>query len=89
MTRETLLSRFVEQMDRAGFEVHEYCGRWGYRGPAVTVGSPADFHAALRATSLPVCWDECGKNGYVIYPGGFSGPTPIHPRDAAKLLGKE
>lgn len=87
MTQGELYCRFIDHMSAAGFEPHEYRGRWGYDGPAVTVDGPADFLAALRATDLPVCWDEMGKHGHVIYPGKpFRGAVPVLPWAAVKAI---
>lgn len=58
--------KFADDLERMGYEVVEYHGRYGYAGPAVKVQSH-EFQDVLRATAVRVVWDDLGK-GMVIYP---------------------
>lgn len=59
--------RFTEDLERLGYEVVEYNGRFGYQGPAVKV-SASEFQGVLAGTQVRVMWDTLGKDGYVVYP---------------------
>jgi hypothetical protein len=59
--------RFEEDLERMGYEVVEYHGRWAYHGPSVKVNA-RDLQDVLRATRVRVIWDTLGKDGLVIYP---------------------
>ena len=62
--------QFVEDMERAGIEVHaEYEGRFFYRGPAVYTSERTGptLQDVIRATNVPVQWDNMAFD-YVVYP---------------------
>lgn len=59
--------RFEEDLERMGYEVDEYHGRWHYHGPSVKVDM-SQLQDVLRATRVRAVWDTLGKSGYVIYP---------------------
>jgi len=59
--------KFEADLERMGYEVVEYHGRWGYHGPSVKVDA-GELQDVLRATDVRVVWDTLGKSGYVIYP---------------------
>ena len=59
--------RFAEDLERMGYEIYEYHGRWAYHGPAVKVEA-SELQDVLRATPVRVCWDTLGKSGLVVYP---------------------
>lgn len=59
--------KFEEDLERMGYEVEEYRGRWGYHGPSVKVDM-SELQDVLRATDVRVVWDTLGKDGLVIYP---------------------
>lgn len=59
--------RFEEDLERAGYEVVEYHGRYSYHGPSVKCDS-SELQSVLRATLVRVVWDTLGKSGLVIYP---------------------
>lgn len=59
--------KFADDLERMGYEVVEYCGRWHYEGPAVTI-SASELQDVLRATDVRVVWDTLGKDGLVVYP---------------------
>ena len=58
--------RFADDLERMGYEIRDYGGRWGYEGPAV-VCSKGELQDVLRATDVRVVWDELGK-GLIVYP---------------------
>lgn len=57
--------KFVEQVRKAGMTVRYYDGRNFFSGPAVV---HADPQAVIRATTMPVQWDNMGKTDFIIYP---------------------
>lgn len=59
--------RFEDDLERAGYDVEEYHGRWHYHGPAVRCDS-SELQDVLRATVVRVIWDTLGKTGLVVYP---------------------
>jgi hypothetical protein len=58
---------FEGDLERMGYEVVEYHGRYHYHGPAVKVDA-SELQDVLRATDVRLVWDTLGKNGYVVYP---------------------
>lgn len=58
--------RFASDLEKHGYEVVEYSGRFGYEGPAVKC-SQGELLDVIRATRVNVVWDDLGK-GHVVYP---------------------
>jgi hypothetical protein len=67
MTKEERYLQFTHEAERAGYPVEEYRGRYFYVGPAVRI-EEGDLQALIRATTMPLQWDEMGKSGLVVYP---------------------
>lgn len=68
---------FVQDMEAAGFEVRQYSGRFFWQGPAVNAGDHEEFLAVIRATEVPVQWDNMGK-GWIVYPTENCGKPVSH-----------
>ena len=64
--------RFVEEATAAGLEVEHYRGRFFWQGPAVRVD---DLQDGIRATTVPVQWDNMGL-GWIVYPAASDEGTP-------------
>ena len=62
--------KFVKDMQKAGFVVEHYCGRWFYRGPAVRtdVENGIDEQDVIRATRVKIQRDTMGRYDTIIYP---------------------
>lgn len=58
---------FTRDLLSEGFKIRDYDGRDFYHGPAVTVDDMDGVRAVIRATSVPVMWDNMGK-GLIVYP---------------------
>ncbi len=58
---------FTRDLLGEGFKVEDYDGRYFYHGPAVRVDDMDGVQAVIRATSVPVQWDNMGK-GWIVYP---------------------
>ena len=56
--------QFCDEVEEAGLEWRHYQGRFFYAGPAVVVDNLQD---GIRATTVPVQWDDFGK-GHIVYP---------------------
>ncbi|MFH1690585.1 MAG: hypothetical protein ABIE42_10185 [Candidatus Eisenbacteria bacterium] len=56
--------RFSDECAAAGLDVENYRGRCFYEGPAVRTD---DRQAVIRATTVPLQWDNMGK-GWIVYP---------------------
>ena len=58
--------RFMRDMKKAGLvkQMKFYCGRWFWRGPAVSCDSIQDV---MSNTKVPCQWDNLGL-GYIVYP---------------------
>lgn len=60
-------ARFALDLESAGYTVTNYQGRWNYDGPAVSIDG-TDLQTVIRATSVELQWDDCGKTGLIVYP---------------------
>lgn len=56
--------QFVEDCEAAGFDTRFYMGRFFWRGPSVVC---EDIQDVIRATEVPVQWDNMGFD-FVVYP---------------------
>lgn len=56
-------------MERAGYDVREYHGRFFYHGPAVSTNESdgPTLQDVIRATKVSVQWDNLGLD-YIVYP---------------------
>ncbi len=65
---------FVEDMDAAGYDTEHYWGRFFWRGPAVRTDEDdgPTLQDVIRATSVPVQWDNLGRD-YIVYPRASDG----------------
>jgi arginine/ornithine N-succinyltransferase beta subunit len=59
--------QFAADMEETGYEVRDYQGRFYYSGPAVEVDRD-ELQDVIRATSVPLQWDNMGKTNLVVYP---------------------
>ena len=58
--------QFQEDMEKAGYEVREYSGRFYYNGPAVDCDND-EFQEVLSSTKVACQWDAMGL-GKIVYP---------------------
>jgi len=68
--KDERFAQFVNDMKAAGYGDAlraEYHGRYFYVGPAVDV-EREELQAVIRATAVPLQWDQMGESGLVIYP---------------------
>lgn len=66
MTTDDRHQTFTDDLEAAGYQVEPYRGRFYYHGPAVRIAKD-ELQDVIRATSLPLQWDQLGK-GLVVYP---------------------
>ena len=61
--------KFRKDMEKAGYKVRDYKGRFFYDGPAVETdrGNGPDLQDIMAATKVKVQWDNLGL-GYIVYP---------------------
>lgn len=61
--------QFRKDMERAGYDVREYHGRFFYHGPAVSTNESdgPTLQDVIRATKVSVQWDNLGLD-YIVYP---------------------
>lgn len=59
-------NQFQQDLEAAGYSVEHYCGRFFYRGLAVRTH---DVQEVIRATQVPVPWDNLGLR-WIVYPKG-------------------
>ena len=66
--------QFVEDMERHGYPVEHYHGRFYWRGPAVRTDESGEDEYGLptlqdvvRATDVKVQWDNMGHD-WIVYP---------------------
>lgn len=68
-SKATTHDTFRRECLDAGLAVEDYRGRSFYDGSAVYCDSRAEFLTVIRATSVPLLWDELGR-GWIVYPEG-------------------
>lgn len=61
------MSAFVKDMEKAGIAVRPYAGRWFWKGPAVATNADLDLQDVIRATTVPLQWDQLGLH-LIVYP---------------------
>ena len=59
---------FCREAEDFGLSVELYHGRGFWYGPAVRVEGVGEFQDAIRATTVRLQWDSCGRDGYILYP---------------------
>ena len=62
-----ICNQFVEDMEKAGYEVQDYQGRFFLTGPAVRVTAPGEYQDVIRASDVELQCDTLGL-GLIIYP---------------------
>ena len=58
---------FWDEIRKMGKTPYHYEGRYYYEGPAVNVDDDDEKQEVIRATSMPLQWDNLGL-GWVVYP---------------------
>lgn len=58
--------QFKHDMEKAGFKIRKYAGRYYYYGYGAEVKSK-DFIRAIRSTNIDLHWDNLGYD-FIIYP---------------------
>jgi len=57
-----------DTMMAKGFKVFNYAGKFYYRGPAIKCKDHTEFGKAVAASPFETQYDECGRNGFIVYP---------------------
>lgn len=68
--------QFLLDMAQAEEVVEDYERRFGDTRPAVRIDRPVELQRVIRATSVPVEWDQLGM-GLIVYPAAREQYTPI------------
>ena len=76
--------RFVYDMERKGFAVFNYKGRFFYEGPAITCHKHL-YHEVIKHTKVQLQHDEMGKTDIVVYPVRNGNSPNVWPHNGAAV----